>query len=148
MSRNADARTARRTDVVLGALSGTAAGVLSGAIPVKLEMLPTLALTFGSHSAVVGGAIHLLVSASLGIVFATYLRSATHLRDLVTGSVLFGSIWWLVIPILLVPAWLSQNTDVAVVQFALMSIAGQAIYGPLNGLFLFLLIRRGPRPTR
>jgi hypothetical protein len=128
-------------------VSGTLAGVVSGAVPAKLEMLPSLALPLGSHSAVLGGAVHLITSAALGAMFASYLGPTTHLRDLITGGVLFGAIWWLVIPILLIPTWLSQNTDIAVVQFALMSLAGQAIYGPVNGFVLYLLIRHRPSRT-
>jgi len=133
---------------VAGAASGTAAGVVSGAVPARLDMLPSLALPLGSHSTVLGALVHLTISASLGALFASYLGPTTHLRDVITGSVLFGAIWWIVIPVLLIPAWLSQNTDIAVVEFALMSLAGQAIYGPANGFVLYLLIRRRARSTR
>jgi hypothetical protein len=131
-----------------GALSGTLAGLVSGVVPARLQMLPSLAMPLGSHSAIIGGIVHLLTSAALGALFASYLGSTVHMRDLITSGVLFGSIWWLVVPILLIPTWVSQDTDLAVVHFALMSVAGQAIYGPVNGLVLYLLVRRRQRSTR
>jgi hypothetical protein len=88
------------------------------------------------------------MAAALGAVFAVYMGAATHLRDLVTAGILFGSIWWLVVPMLLIPAWFSQDTNLVVVQFAVLSMAGQAIYGPVTGSLVYALRRRVMRSTR
>lgn len=111
-------------------------------------MLPTLALPLGSHSAVVGAALHLAVAAGLGALFAACMASATRLRDLVTGGVLYGVVWWIVVPLMLVPAWVSQDTSLVVVQFAVLSMAGQAIYGPLAGSLIYALRGSRARATR
>lgn len=83
-------RLARRADLTNGLVSGLVAGTASGVLLARLEMLPTLALLVGSHSALAGGLVHLLVAAGLGAMFASYLGSATHLHDLVTAGVLYG----------------------------------------------------------
>lgn len=134
------------TDVSNGGLAGALAGLMTGALAAKLEMLPTLAMAVGSRSAVVGGAVHLITAAALGALFAVYLGNATHLRDLLTAGLLYGVVWWMVVPLLLIPAWIGEDTSLVVVHFAVLSMAGQAIYGPVTGAIVYALRRRS-RPT-
>lgn len=136
------------SDVGSGMVAGALAGGATCMLAAKLDMLSTLALLLGSHSAVLGAGLHLTVAAGLGVLFAACMASATRLRDLVTGGVLYGVVWWVVVPLMLMPAWVSQDTNLVVVQFAVLSMAGQAIYGPLAGLLVYAMRRRRARATR
>lgn len=144
----AGTRGGARTNAILGGIAGTLAGCATCALAGALDMLPTLALPLGSQSAALGACVHLVVSAALGAVFAVYMGVATRLRDLVTAGILYGAIWWLAVPMLLIPAWFSQDTNLVVVQFAVLSMAGQAIYGPITGALVYALRCAGRRTTR
>ncbi|HTK61428.1 MAG TPA: hypothetical protein VL595_03595 [Pseudonocardia sp.] len=146
----ATAATARseRANAVDGALAGTLAGLATGALAARLDMLPTLGMVIGSHSAIVGGFVHLILAAALGALFGVYLGPATHLRDLITAGLLYGIVWWLIVPLVLIPAWITENTSLVVVQFAVLSMAGQAIYGPICGALVYVLRARRTHSTR
>lgn len=137
-----------RANAVDGALAGTLAGLATGALAARLDMLPTIGVAVGGHSSIVGGLVHLVVAAGLGALFGVYLGPATHLRDLITAGLLYGIVWWLIVPLVLIPAWITENTSLVVVQFAVLSMAGQAIYGPICGALVYWLRARRTRSTR
>lgn len=123
-----------------GALAGVAGGIVFGMLMAMMGMLPMIAQLVGSDSAVVGGIVHLVISAALGALFGL-LVPATTVSALLGAGVVYGMLWWVLGPLVIMPARLGMPLFM-INQTAWMSLMGHLIYGMVTAAVLFGLRRR------
>jgi uncharacterized membrane protein YagU involved in acid resistance len=122
------------------ALAGVAGGIVFGMLMAMMGMLPMIAQLVGSDSAVVGGIVHLVISAALGALFCL-LVPATTVSALLGAGVVYGMLWWVLGPLVIMPARLGMPLFM-INQTAWMSLMGHLIYGMVTAAVLFGLRRR------
>lgn len=128
-----DASLVRR--LVAGIAGGLAGGIVFGIMMAAMGMLPMIALLVGSDSAVVGLAMHLLISVTIGAALTVTVGSrllTTLTRGITVGSA-YGVVWWVLGPLLIMPAMMGMpmfTIDAAV----LFSLLGHVIYGAILGI--------------
>ncbi|MBW0114553.1 hypothetical protein I4J48_04700 [Pseudonocardia sp. KRD-169] len=128
-----------------GVLAGLAGGVMFGALMAMMGMLPMVAMLVGSTSPVVGAIVHLVISAGLGVLFALVVPAWSVAMTLVAGAV-YGVVWWVLGPLLIMPTVLGMSQMVFVVDTtALFSLMGHVIFGVVAAAVLVALRRRRAR---
>ena len=125
-----------------GAIAGIAGGIVFGMMMGMMGMLPVIAGMVGSSSAIVGFAVHLVMSAMIGAGFGVVLGAlaTTTLRSVVAGAA-YGMAWWVIGPLTVMPLMMGQGFGAAwtasAVVAAMPSLIGHVIYGMITG-FVFL----------
>ncbi|MDQ3763293.1 MAG: hypothetical protein M3460_17185 [Actinomycetota bacterium] len=120
---------------VSGALAGIAGGIVYGMLLVMMGMLPVIATLVGSESAIVGALVHLVISAGVGALFGVVVP-ATRLGVLLGAGAVYGLVWWVLGPQVILPLWLGRppfTTDAG----AWMILMGHIIYGLFTAAALF-----------
>ena len=138
---NTDARQSRILAAPLGrralagVLGGLAGGIVFGMMMAMMGMLPMLASMVGSSSAGVGFAVHLMISVAIGLgltlLFGNLLRTGYGRGALV--GVVYGAIWWVLGPLLMMPLMLGMPLFTLDVT-SLLSLMGHLIYGTILGV--------------
>ena len=137
-----------------GAIAGIAGGIVFGMMMGMMGMLPVIASMAGSSSAVVGFAIHLMMSAMIGAGFGVVLgRLATTTARSVGAGAVYGMAWWVIGPLTMMPLMMGQGFGAAwtasAVVAAIPSLMGHVIYGVIAGfVFRRLIAARAPTPAR
>lgn len=126
---------------VAGLAGGLAGGMMFGALMGMMGMLTMIAGMVGSDSAVVGLAIHLMLSIGIGLALvvpfgALVLTSIP--RGLIAGLI-YGAVWWVLGPLVAMPAMLGMPLF-AVDQTALLSLMGHLVYGAALGTVATLVL--------
>src|SRR3989344_8705086 len=122
--------------VKAGALGGVIAGVVFGAMMGMMGMLPMVAKLAGGSSAPLGFAVHLVFSAIIGAGFgAVFGHGARERGKGVTLGLVYGLIWWVLGPLVIMPVWLGMGVQLSAVgmQMALPSLWGHLVYGLILG---------------
>src|SRR5215208_2404635 len=128
--------------LVAGIIGGVVGGLAFGALMAMMGMLPMVASIVGSKSAVVGFVYHMFNSVVIGALFGLILGSfsRTYGQGVVFG-LLYGVVWWVLGPMILMPLLLGMGSEGIASQFGaafstpmLMSLVGHLIYGLLTGL--------------
>ncbi len=121
--------------ILAGVLGGLAGGIVFGMMMAMMGMLTMIASMVGSDSAWVGFAVHLMISIGIGlgltVLFGNRLLTG-YGRGVVVGLV-YGAIWWVLGPLIMMPLMLGMpmfTIDMA----ALLSLMGHLIYGAILGL--------------
>lgn len=122
-----------------GALAGIAGGIVFGMLMAMMGMLPMVAMLVGSQSAVVGGLVHLVISVGIGALFGLVVP-ATTLGPLLGAGAVYGMVWWVLGPLVIMPARLGMPLFM-INQAAWMSLMGHVIYGLVAAAVLFALRR-------
>ena len=120
---------------VSGALAGIAGGIVYGMLLVMMGMLPVIATLVDSESAVVGGLVHLAISASVGALFGVVVP-ATKLGALLGVGAVYGLVWWVLGPQVILPVWLGRSPFM-IDAGAWMILMGHVIYGLFTAAVLF-----------
>ena len=120
---------------VSGALAGIAGGIVYGMLLAIMGMLPVVAMLVDSESAVVGGLVHLIISAALGALFGVVVP-ATTLGALLGAGAVYGLVWWVLGPQVILPVWLGMPPFM-IDTGAWMILMGHVIYGLLTAAVLF-----------
>lgn len=142
MASEVQTRSGTMTRAMHGVLAGIAGGVVFGALMAMMGMLPMVAMLVGSTSAVVGALVHLLISTGLGLLFALVVPALSTGMMLVAGAV-YGAIWWVLGPLLIMPTVLGMAAMVFTVDTtALLSLVGHVIFGLVAAGVLLVLDRR------
>ena len=122
----------------LGAYSGLAGGVVFGAMMAMMGMLPMIGQMVGHPSAATGFAVHLFISALIGVSFATLFHSLIQNTGSGVGyGLLYGGAWWFLGPWTLMPLLMGMglgvnwNAEAAVAM--LPSLVGHLVYGAVLG---------------
>ena len=136
-------------DVGVGALAGLVGGLAFGALMAMMAMLPMIGMLAGSDSALVGFAIHMLISAVIGAVYGglvsvTGFTSAYALGPGVGFGLAYGFVWWILGPLVLMPTMMGMGPQLAAAmsQMNVMSLVGHLIYGALLGAAFAVLTGR------
>ena len=141
------------TRIRTGAIAGLAGGVVFGMMMGMMGMLPMIAGMVGSSSAVVGFAVHMVMSAMIGAGFGVTLSSAASTQGRSIGAgLVYGMAWWVIGPLTMMPLMMgmglgSQWNGSAMVA-AMPSLMGHLIFGAITG-FVFYRMQHadvGARP--
>ena len=124
---HATARQRGLTDRLAGgALAGLAGGVIFGLLMQMIGMIGMIGMLVGSSATAVSWLVHLVVSAVIGAGFGLTLDSrATSVPMGVGAGLVYGLVWWVLGPLLLMPAKLGMPV------FALNAGAGKSLMGHL-----------------
>ncbi len=123
--------------IARGTIAGIAGGVVFGILMAMMGMLPMIAGLVGSSSAVVGFAVHMVISAVIGagygLVFGT--MGETYLGGLWTGAV-YGFVWWILGPLVIMPVLMGMGPQfgMALSTAMVLSLMGHILYGLVTGL--------------
>lgn len=137
-------------DVGSGALAGLVGGLAFGALMAMMSMLPMVGMLAGSESALVGFAIHMLISAVIGAIYGGLvalvgLTSAYAVLPGIGIGIAYGFVWWIIGPLVLMPIMMGMGPQFgsALTQMNLLSLMGHLIYGALlGGAFAMISGRR------
>jgi hypothetical protein len=129
--------------ITAGVAGGLAGGVVFGLLMQMMGMIPMVAQLVGSTSVAVGWVVHLVISAVIGGGFG--LVGARFLTGTATAVVAgggYGVVWWVLGPLLLMPARLGMPLF-TVDAMAWKSLMGHVIFGVVLGAVAALVTRRG-----
>jgi uncharacterized membrane protein YagU involved in acid resistance len=125
-----------------GAVAGLVGGLLFTAVMVLVGALPRVASIMGSQSATVGLAIHLIISAVIGVSYAVLFRRQSF--DVLSGvgwGVSYGFFWWVLGDLTLLPAlsggFITWDTATLAAEFP--SLVGHLAYGAALGAVYYRL---------
>jgi len=137
-------------DAGSGALAGLVGGLAFGALMAMMNMLPMVGMLAGSESALVGFAIHMVISAVIGAIYGglVSLVGLTSAHAVLPGigiGVAYGFVWWILGPLVLMPIMLGMGPQFAsaLTQMNLMSLMGHLMYGALLGGAFAMISGRG-----
>lgn len=130
-----------------GIAGGLAGGAIFGAMMGMMGMLPMIGGMVGVPSAAAGFAVHMMISAGIGAAFG--LAAGDRLRGLgatAGAGAAYGTVWWLLGPLTLMPLFLGMGLGAAwsldAAAQALPSLMGHLIFGAVLGLAYAALGRR------
>jgi len=127
-----------------GAAASLAGGLLFSGVMIVTGVLPKVAALVGGSSPVLGFAVHLVISAIIGMTYGVlFQHEAPNLGSGVAWGLLYGLIWWFLGPLTLMPILLGSTftwtTEAA--GLLLPSLIGHLMYGAATA-FVFLLLER------
>ncbi len=134
--------------LVAGAAAGLAGGVVFGLLMQAMNMIGMVAALVGSTSTGVGWLVHLAISAVIGASFAVVLpRGVTGLAATTVAGLGYGIVWWVLGPLLLMPATLGMPLfSFGTVTW--QSLMGHMMFGLVLGIGYTLARRATRRGTR
>lgn len=128
------------TRALQGAAAGIIGGVVFGVLMAMRDMLPMIAMLAGAESAGAGWVVHLAISVGIGALFGL-LVPATELGSLLGAGTLYGMVWWLLGPLVIMPAWLGMPLFMFDTN-TWLSLMGHVVYGLIVAAALFGFRRR------
>jgi hypothetical protein len=132
----------RSPSLVRGALAGLVGGFIFTAMMLVLGMLPMIASLIGSSSALLGFIVHMNIAAIIGAIFgAVYGEPQTTLETILGWGGLYGFIWWILGPLLIMPFWLGMPLFM-INDMIIMSFVGHLTYGLITSAVYFRLLER------
>ncbi len=129
-----------------GVFGGIIAGVVFGAMMGMMGMLPMVAMLLKSESAVFGFVLHLVFSAIIGAVFGlVFGHAAMNKGSGILLGLLYGAIWWVLGPLIIMPLWLGMGVQLSSqgIAMALPSLWGHLVYGFILGLIYPMFAKGG-----
>ncbi|MDJ0358273.1 hypothetical protein [Paenarthrobacter sp. PH39-S1] len=131
--------------VLAGVSGGLAGGIVFGMLMAMMGMLPMIASMVGSSSAVVGFGVHLMISVLIGLGLTVLFgnRPLTGYRRSALVGLAYGAIWWVLGPLMIMPAMLGMPLF-AVSLTAVLSLMGHMIFGAILGLVAVRVIAGRP----
>jgi len=120
-----------------GINAGLIAGVVFGAMMGMMGMLPMVAKLLGGSSAIFGFILHLVFSAIIGGTFGLIFGHAALNKGAgVLLGLLYGAIWWVLGPLVIMPVWLGMGIQLSAtgVTMAIPSLWGHLVFGFILGL--------------
>jgi uncharacterized membrane protein YagU involved in acid resistance len=128
-----------------GAAAGLIGGVIASPLMYFTGVLAKVAGAEGSLSPVRGLLLHLLVSVGIGMTYGLlFRREATSLGSSAAWGCVFGTIWWYLGPVTLMPLLATGECDwrVSAAAALLPSLVAHLVYGGVTALTFFLLEKR------
>lgn len=132
------------SSALTGAIAGLAGGVVFGMLMAMMGMLPMVAMLVRQESAIVGFAVHLVISAFIGAVYGVVAtRLPAGWATAVVAGMVNGVVWWVLGALILMPLGLGMTQMVFQVGAdQWMSLMGHLIYGVVTALVFVPLSRR------
>jgi len=131
--------------LVKGGVAGLIGGSVFGVQMTVGGMLPMVADMIGSSSIIVGFALHMLISFTIGVTYALVAEASPNFlptwpKAVVLGTV-WGIVWWVLGALILMPLILGMNEMVLEVgEMQEMSLVGHVMFG-IVAASLYVLIR-------
>jgi hypothetical protein len=128
-----------------GAAAGLIGGVIASPLMYFTGVLTKVAGAEGGLSPVRGLLLHLLVSVGIGMTYGLlFRREATSLGASAAWGCVFGTIWWYLGPVTLLPLLATGECDwrVSAAAALLPSLVAHLVYGGVTALTFFLLEKR------
>lgn len=133
-----------------GVIGGLVGGLVFGFMMAADDMMPMIAMLVGAESVAVGWVVHFAIAIFIGATFAVIFARLARSVLVSTGiGILYGGLWWLLGPMIIMPLWLEVvgNEGMADMVFVWNdttrnSLWGHLVFGVLLGLVFGLL---GPR---
>lgn len=123
-----------------GVVAGLVGGIVFGMLMAMMGMLSMIAMLVGSTSAGIGMLVHLAISAGIGALFALVVPATGAVTLLAAGAV-YGMVWWVLGPLIIMPAWLGMPLFMFD-STTWLSLMGHVIYGMVAAAVLFGLRQR------
>ncbi len=128
-----------------GAAASLAGGLVFSLVMLQVGFLPTVARLAGGSSPLLGFAVHLVISALIGMSFGLLFQyEAPNVVAGVAWGLVYGIIWWFIGPLTLLPILLGGSftwTTQAAAAF-LPSLIGHLLYGGATAAVFMLMQRR------
>jgi uncharacterized membrane protein YagU involved in acid resistance len=130
--------------VAAGVAGGLVGGLVFGIMMALDGMMPMIAQLVGSESAAVGWVVHFAIATFIGATFAVIFAALARSVLAATGlGLVYGAVWWVLGPMLIMPAWLGMSEMVFVWNDTTRtSLFGHLVFGLLLGLVYSLLAPR------
>jgi len=128
-----------------GALASLAGGLLFNLVMATTGILPNVARLVGGSSETLGFAVHLGISALIGMSYSLLFgRETPDTAAALTWGMAYGLAWWFLGPLTLFPLLLGAPVawTAAAVTVALPSLVGHLLYGAGLALVALALQRR------
>lgn len=114
-------------------IAGIVGGLAFGALLHAQGMIGMIAGLVGGEGPALGWVVHLVISAIIGAGFGlTLARAASGWGSGLGVGVVYGAIWWVLGPLLIMPIWMGMPTF-QVNQQSLTSLIGHLVYGFVLG---------------
>jgi hypothetical protein len=137
-----------KEQITSGVVAGLAGGVVFGTMMHMMVMLGMVAGLVGSESVAVGWLVHLVISAAIGAGFGVVLGPrATSYGPGLTYGVLYGAIWWVLGPLVLMPLFLGMGAFPPIEQIQVLSLVGHLAFGAVLGLVHVAVLHRSSTAT-
>ena len=125
-----------------GILGGLGGGLVFGAMMGAMGMLPMVGKLVGQPSAGIGFVVHLVNSAIIGGAFGfLFDRAIRGLSGALGYGLTYGTVWWLLGPLTLMPFFLGMgfgvNWNLEAATKMLPSLMGHVIFGGLLGAVFY-----------
>lgn len=132
--------------IIHGVYGGLLGGLVFGAMMWQMGMLPMIGKMVGHPSAGTGFIVHMINSAIIGAVFALTLGGVTQgLGKGISYGLLYGTAWWFIGPLTLMPLFLGMgfgvNWNFTAAVNMLPSLGGHLVYGAVLGVLYGVLER-------
>lgn len=128
--------------VTTGVVGGLAGGIVFGLLMQMMGMIGMVAMLVGSGSTAVAWVVHLAISAVIGGGFGLLGgRFLTRTSVALGAGAGYGMIWWVLGPLLLMPAKLGMPLF-HVDAMAGKSLMGHMIFGAVLGVVAAVVARR------
>jgi len=122
-----------------GAVAGLAGGLPFGIMMTLMGSIKMIASMLGSQSVLVGWAVHLMISAGIGVGFALLFSSSTlRRRNYLGRGAFYGAIWWFLGPLTMMPLMMGMplGWNFAAMSATIPSLIGHLVFGiVLGGVF-------------
>ena len=135
-----------------GAIAGLIGGIVFGMM--MMMMMPGMMEMIGSiitrqPNFALGWVYHLFNSAFIGALFGLIFgRLATSYGAGLLWGVIYGFIWWILGPLILMPLLLGMNEMIfAINNDTLMSLVGHLMFGVITGLAFVFIRDRAASPS-
>lgn len=128
-----------------GLVGGLAGGIIFGAMMHMMGMLGMVAGLIGAEGTAAGWAVHLVISAGLGIGYALTVGAMDPGLGASAGfGLVYGAIWWVLGPLILMPLIMGMSAFPEIGQDQILSLVGHLVYGLILGLVFVALRDRTP----
>jgi hypothetical protein len=128
-----------------GATASLAGGLLFSLVMLAIGFLPKVASLVGGTSIALGFAVHLLISAMIGMSYGLLFRhEAPDFGSGVAWGLVYGLIWWFIGPLTLMPILLGSRFSWTpeTASALLPSLIGHLVYGAATAIVFLVLERR------
>ena len=124
------------THIKHGIYGGLAGGVVFGAMMGMMGMLSMIGNMLGIPTAWGGFVVHMLISAFIGGTFALLVHWTGWRAGVGTGLA-YGSLWWVLGPLTLMPLMMGMelgvNWNIGAIMQAMPSLMGHLVFGGILG---------------
>ena len=128
-------------NVPKGILAGIVGGIVFGIMMAMMGSLTMIAKMMGSDSAVVGFAIHLMISSVFGAGYGLIARRASgSVKSSLGLGMAYGLFLWVVGALVMMPIMMGMSGMIFHVEgIQLMSLMGHIIFGVVTALVFYKL---------